>query len=266
MNRMLRFLGLTIAGTLLLPMAAFAAKPISVYKSMVVPLPRIYANQGFFYSMHLGILRSNSIEYYPEIDGKEKSQESIGLPETFADVDAGQIIGGTIGFRYERWRPELELSWLNSKIRAVRFPPPGYKSSPRDNGDLRVIAVLANVYWDFHWANGINPFIGAGVGFGITNYDATVVNDGTGLADAISMSQSGFNLAYQFMAGVGYMFTDHVEADFLLKFFQTKLDGFTIDEGLIETGPAAGQGQEVKFDPLTYDAVVFQVEFRYVPS
>lgn len=268
MNRMLRFLGLGIASTLLLPIAAFAAKPISVYESMVVPLPRKYANQGFFYGLHLGAVRADGLDFYPEIDGMEKIDESKNLPQTYADLDIGRLIGATVGFRYERWRPELELSWYDSKIRTILNPPDNFSSSSIDTGDFRVIAVMANVYWDFHWTNGINPFIGAGIGFGITNYNATIVHDlpitswlsGTpGPADAVPLGQSAFNLAYQAMAGVGYMFTDHFEADILAKYFRTKLDSFVVDKGNIL------EAYEVKFDPRVYNAIVFQLEFRYVP-
>lgn len=265
MNRKLRFLCLALAGTLLAPQASFAAKPITVYQSMVVPMPRVYANQGFFYSMHLGTASSNTIEFNPEVDGQEDTPDSIGLPNTSAEINASLIVGGTVGFRYERWRPEVELSYYTSKIRSVSLPPAGFDSAGRNQGNLSLISVMFNTHWDFHWTSGINPFIGAGLGFAITNYNVDLINNGTqALLDGVSgtivpLSQSGFSIAYQFIAGLGYMFTDHLEADFMVKYFSTKLDGFTIDKDLILAG------KEVKFDPSPYNIFALEVEFRYTP-
>ena len=69
-----------------------------------------------------------------------------------------------------------------------------------DNGRIKVLAGLANGYYDFDTGTKLKPFVGAGVGIGQVKLDGGAVRDD----DA--------GLAYQLLTGVAYPITDKLSA------------------------------------------------------
>ncbi len=67
------------------------------------------------------------------------------------------------------------------------------------DGTAEAITLLANAYYDFHFASGLKPYIGGGLGVAFLSADVESTLTGTTLLD-----DSDTVFAYQLFAGVGY--------------------------------------------------------------
>ena len=67
------------------------------------------------------------------------------------------------------------------------------------DGNAEAITLLANAYYDFHFASGLKPYIGGGLGVAFLSADVESTLTGTTLLD-----DSDTVFAYQLFAGVGY--------------------------------------------------------------
>jgi opacity protein-like surface antigen len=69
-----------------------------------------------------------------------------------------------------------------------------------DSGRIKVLAGLANGYYDFDTGTKLKPFVGAGVGIGQVKLDGGAIRD------------DDTGLAYQLLTGVAYPITDKLSA------------------------------------------------------
>ena len=119
-----------------------------------------------------------------------------------AELDEAFVIEGHVGYRFPiNVRAEGSLSYREGDVGTLTFPGVGAGAA---DTDLSVLAVFANVYYDFELDFPVRPYIGGGVGF------ATV--------DIGEISDPNFQLegddtvfAFNLQAGASYAVTENVE-------------------------------------------------------
>ncbi len=117
-------------------------------------------------------------------------------------ISNGYNFAGAIGFKLTpQLRLEGELSSMTADFDAIDLSGIGTFGL---GGDLGSKLAMANIYYDFdlNWKK-LQPFIGAGVGYGW--HDGTI-NDLSGFSSDISESASGF--AWQVGGGLKYNVAD----------------------------------------------------------
>jgi opacity protein-like surface antigen len=109
-------------------------------------------------------------------------------------VDFDETASGSIlaGHAFENGlRGEFELTGRKADVDDV-------SGSSAGTGEVQVWNVMANIIYDFQSTAKISPYLGAGIGYAIPDYDGVRPVGGSVLSD------SNGNLAYQGIAGVGY--------------------------------------------------------------
>jgi opacity protein-like surface antigen len=120
--------------------------------------------------------------------------------QTFLDFDTGGGVGVALGkIQGKNLRTDFEFTYRNSPFGANSSNNP---LGPID-GEFNTFSGMTNVYWQFSAfpATCWKPYLGGGIGF--VFLDATI--NSTSPVD----SDSGF--AYQWVAGMNYMFSEHTD-------------------------------------------------------
>lgn len=117
-------------------------------------------------------------------------------------VDYGFSSGGDLAFGYKPEalnfsagdvRAEIEGGYHALGLKKVVI---GGVPNTNPKGDMKIMTVMANAYYDVHTSTPFTPYIGGGIGEAMLNFPK---NNGFG------NTKSGDNqLAYQFMTGVSY--------------------------------------------------------------
>jgi len=276
MNRMSGFIGFLAACLLACPLIARAAIPLSVYQSMIVPLPVKYANQGFFWGIGIGIPTISSLEYKGAIfewddgmDDMEGTMDDIATPfqgRVEFGIDSGLLFDGTFGYRWRYLRFELEGAGYLSTVGSVKGLPTDRfvvekKNTDDDFGRFLAVGLLGNVYFDAHiHGTGITPFIGLGLGPMYIDYRTCILTDS---GDSADLKNACFQFAYQIIAGVACTITDHTEMDLAFKYLQTKIGDYNVR--LPAQSPDTDQNFTTFF--LKHDSVVsfttIMIEVRF---
>lgn len=164
-------------------------------------------------------------------------------------------------------------------VTPVRYStyPNGYGNLNKDKvGRLTSVFLMANLIYDFYLGNGIFPFVGIGLGGAYTEINAPILkgeivynNDNGEVVDALtnaerlSFDSTGFDYALQAILGVGYVFSDHVEADLVYKYFETRLNDFGIDNfEASNVTTSTYTPSKVRFEPKSYGGSFFALEIR----
>lgn len=127
---------------LLLPCAAMAAAPV----------------QGPYVSGFIGA----SIP-----SGSDTTSTDFVTGNSFSDrvkFDPGINLGGTGGYDFGMVRLEGELSYKYSEMKSITNRITGARLQNVD-GNLGVLAFMANGFFDFHNNTPVTPYIGGGIGF-----------------------------------------------------------------------------------------------------
>ena len=112
------------------------------------------------------------------------------------DLDPAVMFGVSVGYRFlHHWRAELNFNYRDSDVDKVDGDPSG------GSGSLSML--MANFYYDFMLHSKWNPYVGAGMGNGSFDLDAT---------DLKEKDSSAF--AFSLMAGVSYRLTPKLDLDF----------------------------------------------------
>lgn len=111
------------------------------------------------------------------------------------DLDAAVMFGASVGYRFlHHWRAELNFNYRDSDVDKVGGEPSG------GSGSLSML--MANFYYDFMLHSKWNPYVGAGMGNGSFDLDATDLN-----------REDSSAFAFSLMAGVSYRITPKVDLD-----------------------------------------------------
>jgi outer membrane protein OmpA-like peptidoglycan-associated protein len=175
--------------------------------------------------------------WYVELDGGPMIVEDIdfdlpGAPNAVsADHTNGYDFGGLVGYDFGMFRLEAEASYRNADVDQLKIGAAGIpgrnaatirtNDTRNANGDSSVLSFMVNALADFGPDDGLQGFVGGGVGVARTKFDNVSINtNGPGFLDD---SDSGF--AWQLLAGVRAPLTDNIDVGLKYRFFNTaKLD------------------------------------------
>ena len=147
----------------------------------------------------------------------EDSKFDIGTINNAANLDSDYGVDGgvAIGYDFGAFRLETEGSYRTADHDGLTTgntgTVPGVSAANlvsgnfnNVRGDASVLSFMLNGLLDFGDDNGIQGFIGGGVGVSRVSYDASLTKTGPGF---LNDSDSGF--AWQVLAGVRAPLTDH---------------------------------------------------------
>ncbi len=121
---------------------------------------------------------------------------------------------GAIGMREHCYRFEGEFGYQKNTVDKLYGP----SSTITYNGDVEVVSLLANAYWDIYTGSGVKPYLTAGVG------PARVQFESVG-----GWSEHDSVFAYQLGAGVSIPISHKVKLDARYRYFSTA--EFTLNDG-----------------------------------
>lgn len=169
-------------------------------------------------------------QWYVGVDGGAMIVEdfnlSVNVPPVFPgtiDVDTGYDFGGVVGYDFGGFRLESEVSFREADMRSVSSTnagvikwtnggaPLGPGSFPAA-GDANALSFMVNGLLDFGADDGLQGFIGGGVGVARVDIHHTVAFT-PGLAD----SDTGF--AWQALAGIRAPISDSWDVGLKYRFF-----------------------------------------------
>jgi len=130
------------------------------------------------------------------------------------EYDTGFALGGALGYDFNRFRVEGEISYQTNDIDKLSAT----RGSVTASGDVSSLAFLINGYFDFVNDSAFTPYISAGIGY--AKIDLNDFNSaGSGESD---YSDDDSVFAYQVGLGVGYAVTEKVTIDVKYRYFATE--------------------------------------------
>ncbi len=193
--------------------------------------------QGWYASLNGGLaLTSDQSESDDYID-----IEDIGrVPGASAfEFHKGYALDGTVGYDFNPFRVEGELSWRKADVDKGRFSSKGFSvgnitydsNSTPIEGEYSSLGLMVNGWYDLHTGSRWTPFIGGGIGaarikskvkghFTLLNGDSYRL-DGT---------DTDWQLAYQAGAGLGYKLNESTTLQAQYRYFTTEDAG--IEDGV----------------------------------
>jgi opacity protein-like surface antigen len=125
-----------------------------------------------------------------DFDGSNQTS----FPSGEASLDAGMVSGLAVGYRFNRnFAAELDYAYRSNDIDKIKGTG---GATIADGGDLASVAIMANGYYYFDFAETWSPYIGLGLGF-LQEIDSDV--DLSGLTDQTDLEDQVF--AWQAMIG-----------------------------------------------------------------
>ena len=171
--------------------------------------------------------------WYVELDGGPMIVEDIefDLPNApdgvVMDHHTGFDFGGIVGYDFGFLRLEAEAGYRSADIEALNIGAVGVRGAPggfiyrsrtlNSDGDSSVLSFMVNAMADFGPDDGLQGFVGGGVGVARTKFDGVTVD--TAGAGFLDDSDSGF--AWQLLAGVRAPLTDNMDVGLKYRFFNT---------------------------------------------
>ncbi|RZJ96239.1 MAG: porin family protein [Novosphingobium sp.] len=161
--------------------------------------------------------------WYVEADGGamivEDLQFDINNVNNASNLDlaTGYDFGGVIGYDFGAFRLETEASYRRAnegedyRVGAATF------TGAQIDGGASALSFMLNGLLDFGNDDGIQGFVGGGVGVARVKLQATSPAANLGASAAINDSDSGF--AWQALAGVRTPLSDHVDVGLKYRFF-----------------------------------------------
>jgi outer membrane protein OmpA-like peptidoglycan-associated protein len=170
--------------------------------------------------------------WYVELDGGPMIVQDMqfDLPNApnavRADHTNGYDFGGLVGYDFGMFRLEAEGSYRNADVKELAVGPAGIARGPGTTynnitspsyGDSSVLSFMVNGLADFGPDDGLQGFVGGGVGVARTKFNnVSLLRAGPGFLDD---SDSGF--AWQVLAGVRAPLTDNIDVGLKYRFFNT---------------------------------------------
>ena len=162
-----------------------------------------------------------------------------------ADHTAGYDFGGVVGYDFGAFRLEADASYRSADIDTLTAGTTGLPADaggspalsgagafPAD-GEANVLSFMLNGLFDFGDDDGLQGFVGGGIGVARTDIEATIDASSAGVVDD---SDSG--LAWQALAGVRAPLTDNIDVGLRYRFFNAEN---------VEIVDTAGRDMETRF-------------------
>ena len=188
-------------------------------------------------------------QWYVELGGGPMIVEDLdfdvndGADTMSADLDTGYDFAGLVGYDFGAFRLEAEASYRAADVNTLVVGNTGAASGANGiparagqyeaTGDANVLSFMLNGLADFGADDGIQGFVGGGVGVARTDVNTTITTNGPGAFDD---SDSGF--AWQVLAGVRAPLTESIDVGLRYRMFTAS------DVSLVDT---FGRDLDTKF-------------------
>jgi len=138
------------------------------------------------------------------------------------EFDGGYVLGGAIGYMFDNFRIEGEISYQKNDadkvtIKSVKLNgvDQGISGSEPADGDVGIFTFLANGYYDFNNDSKFTPYLTAGIGMAnveIDPEDDTVFAYQIGAGVGIAMSETvTLDCKYRYLGAADYEIGDTVQ-------------------------------------------------------
>ncbi len=177
--------------------------------------------RGWYGSINAGIAASNNY-----------SRSANGLTTGEFVFDRGFAVDGTIGYDFNPFRVEGELSWRQfgldnvgfsqgsgdyAVLNGLSFPIEGHMSS---------LGFMVNGWYDIDTGSQWTPFVGGGIGRARVKGEASSFT-ADGISYPFNLSGSEWVFAYQIGAGVAYQITEKASLQVGYRYFTTDKFSFS---------------------------------------
>lgn len=191
------------------------------------------------------LARDNS--WYVGIEGGAMIVEDIDLDvgafnnNTTLDHDYGFDVDFIAGYDFGAFRLEAEGGYKQASVDELTQVAGGGFTAGRfeADGKTRVISAMANALLDFGDDDGVNGYIGGGIGYAQIKFD-DIVGAGT---SGVVLDDKDAELAYQGIAGIRTALSDSVDLGLKYRFFSTTrfdMIGETAGAGFAPNFPTQG--------------------------
>ena len=156
----------------------------------------VYSAEGLYVSGNIGFAMAS------DSDITDSTVPGVTVNTEF---DTGLAFGAALGYDFNRFRAEGEISYQKNDIDKTGSPGVILDAT----GDAKALSFLINGYYNFINSSAFTPYISAGLGFAQVEF-----ND----LDISGLGFSGSNdedtvFAYQVGIGIGYAVTEKVTID-----------------------------------------------------
>lgn len=130
-----------------------------------------------------------------------------------SQYNLGYAVGGTLGYEFKSGlRPELEVRYQDNGFDKLKTS----SGSTNAKGDLGVLAVMGNLWYDIPLSKHIQPYLGGGAGYARVSLNdfRTPGTSGTNGTDTV--------FAWQVGAGLDFPLTKRITASIGYRYFVTK--------------------------------------------
>ena len=141
--------------------------------------------------------------------------------------DFGFDGGGYVGYDFGGFRLEAEVSYRQANVDGITVGTPGllvgtgFTRGPGfynvDEGDVSSLSFMLNGLLDFGPDDGLQGYVGGGIGVARTSYEVSV-----NPTAAPSLDDSDSGLAWQALAGVRAPLTDNVDVGLRYRYFNAE--------------------------------------------
>jgi opacity protein-like surface antigen len=136
-------------------------------------------------------------------------------------LGSGINLIGAVGCDYGNYRIEGELGYQNNDLKSmtgIHVLDQGWEGPVK--GDIAVVSILANGYYDFDLGSKVQLYATAGVGAAQISFN-NVGTDNVVFDDSGVYSNEETALAWQIGAGFAVPIADHVKLDLRYRYFAT---------------------------------------------
>jgi outer membrane protein OmpA-like peptidoglycan-associated protein len=147
-----------------------------------------------------------------------------GTDTISADMDKGFDFGGLVGYDFGAFRLEAESSYRDADISSLTTGPSGVPDGINvgnsgsgtftADGSVNALSFMMNALFDFGDDDGLQGFVGGGLGVARVDADATISTSSPG-----AFNDSDTGLAYQALAGVRAPLSDSWDVGLRYRFF-----------------------------------------------
>ena len=136
-----------------------------------------------------------------------------------AELHGGTYLGGTFGCSSGTMRLEGEFSWQKNDFdRLTDNTQRGTAASTVSDmsGDIAMLSLWLNGYYDFSIAARLKPFVGIGLGCGRFEIDSSGF-----VEDLVKLEEDDLAFVHQVILGIAYAISDTVTVDARYRFYGT---------------------------------------------
>ena len=144
-----------------------------------------------------------------------KGATGAGLFGSARPDSPGYFFGGAVGAKFLRFfRSELQIGYRSTEIQgiSVQGEPSG------TNGDLGLLSIMANGYFEMEVARGFSPFVGFGIGWGMPSLDS----ENKPGPQQLSVDDTDSVFVFNAMVGGSYAISEVTDISLGYRYIQTE--------------------------------------------